>query len=232
MMDLVLITCSIVAGGLCSIIVGNVLHKGVNGSKSKTSSFQNSYPQMGVEELESLKIEKIILEENMVKIYEAYKNHMLPKLEFDRLRTKYTEDIYNCNERFQHLQTFVDIAELKELRKDLVSLLETKIKNIDEKLNKVSSQLPTDRLNETESVQFEGATQTKFSKQIRRTAALEQAKIGKLNEEILDAVADIDSASKAGSSINSKNNQIKNPFATERASESKSRERDALSNLD
>ena len=230
-MDLVLITCSIVAGGLCSIIVGKVLHKGVSGSKSKTSSFQNSSSQMEVEELESLKIEKIILEENMVKIYEAYKNRMLAKLEFDRLRVKYAEDIYNCNERFQHLQTSVDITELKELRKDLVSLLETKIKNIDEKLNKVSSQLPIVRSNETESVELKGATQTKFGKQIRRTAALEQAKIGKLNEEVMHAMADMDSSTEAGSSTNSKYNQIKN-LAAERASESKSRERDALGNLD
>jgi hypothetical protein len=232
-MDLVIITGSIVAGGLGSVIFNSLIRKSVNRSKETPNSFKSTPSQMEVEELESLKIEKIILEENMVKIYEAYKTHKLPKLEYDRLRTKYSEDIHNCNERFQSLQASVDITELRELRKNLVSLVESKIKNIDDKLNMVSSDLPDNRSNKVESAHLDTVTQTKFGKQIRRTAALEHAKIGKLNEEILDAVAKMDSVSEDHSStLSIENNQIQNSIAAERNLKTKSSERDALGNFD
>jgi hypothetical protein len=231
-MDLLLIIISIIGGALSSIIISNVLYTGGNGSKSKTRLLQVTPSRMEVEELESLKIEKIILDGNMVKIHEAYKNHKLPKLEYDRLRAKYAEDIHNCKERFHQLQVSVDITELKELRKDLVSLLEAKIKNIDEKLNKVSSGLPISQSIETESALLGATTQTKFGKQIKRTAALEQAKIGKLNEEILHAVAKMDSTFEVSSSTNSKvDGQIQDSPTTERDLQSKHRERDALGNF-
>jgi hypothetical protein len=233
-MDLVIVTGSIVAGGLASLIFNSLIRNGVvNRSKETSNSFRTTPSQMEVEELESLKIEKIILEENMVKIYEAYKTHKLPKLEYDRLRTKYAEDIHNCNERFQSLQASVDITELKELRKDLVSLVEGKIKNIDDKLNRVSSDLPDNRYNKVESAHLDTVTQSKFGKQIRRTAALEHAKIGKLHEEILDAVARMDSVSEDHSStVSIENNQIQKSIAPERNLKSKSSERDALGNFD
>ena len=232
-MDLVIITGSIVAGGLGSILFNSLIRKGVNRSKEASNSFRTTPSQMEVEELESLKIEKIILEENMVKIYEAYKTHKLPKLEYDRLRAKYSEDIHNCNERFQSLQASVDITELRELRKNLVSLVESKIKNIDDKLRRVSSDLPDNRSNKVESAHLDTVTQTKFGKQTRRTAALEHAKIGKLHEEILDAVAKMDSVSEDHSStLSIENNQIQNSIAAERNSKTKSSERDALGNFD
>jgi hypothetical protein len=187
---------------------------------------------MEFEELESLKIEKIILEDNMVKIYEAYKTHKLPRLEYDRLRAKYAEDIHNCNERFQSLQASVDITELRELRKDLVSLVESKIKNIDDKLNRVSSGLSDNRSNRVESAHLDTVTQTRFGKQIRRTAALEHAKIGKLHEEILDAVAKMDSVPEDHSStLSIENHQSQSSIAAERNLKSKSSKKDALGNL-
>jgi hypothetical protein len=231
-MDLILITGSIVSGTLSSIIFNSLLRKGINRPKEKSISFQTTPSQIELEELESLKIEKVILEENMVKIYEAYKTHKLPRLEYDKLRAKYAEDIHNCNERFQSLQASVDITELRELRKNLVSLVESKIKNIDDKLNKVSSALPNNPSNMIESPHLDTVPQTKFGKQIRRTAALEHARIGKLHEEILNAVAKMDSAPEDHSSTTStENNQFQSSIAAERNLKSKPRERDALGNL-
>ena len=231
-MDLIIITGSIVAGTLSSVIFNGMLRKDINRSKDKSSSYQTTPSQMEVEELESLKIEKIIIEENMVKIYEAYKTHKLARLEYDRLRAKYAEDMHNCNERFQSLQASVDITELRELRKDLVSLVEGKIKNIDDKLSKVSSALPNNPSNTTELPHLDTVTQTKFGKQIRRTAALEHVRIGKLHEEVLDAVAKMDSAPEDYSSTHSiENNQLQSSVVAERNLKRKARDRDALGNL-
>jgi hypothetical protein len=232
-MDFILLTSSIIAGGLSSIVLNSLLRNGFNRSKKKSKSLQTLPSQMEVEELESLKIEKNILEESMVKIYEAYKAHKISKLEYDRLEAKYTEDIRICDERFQDLQASVDITELRDLRKDLVSLVESKIKNIDDKLNKVSSASLIGTSKGIESVHLDTVVPTSLGKQIKRTAALEHARIGKLHKEVLDAVAKLDRPIEDHSSTVSEHNEHLGTSGTVKRKSIKiqDKDRDALGNF-
>jgi len=138
-LDFILITTSIVAGVFTSIIFNRLLGHGQHRSKGKPEISQSSSSAANVQILESLKIENEIIKEGIAKLYEAFRADKISKLEYDRLIVKYSEELRICNERMKELQPIIDIFELKELRNGLVSLIENRIKNIDEKLEKLSS---------------------------------------------------------------------------------------------
>jgi hypothetical protein len=147
-------------------------------------------------ELESLKIEKSILEECISKIYHAYSTNVISKLEYDRLQARYGEEIRICNERLVSLQSTVDLAELHDLKKDLLSLIESKIKMIDEKLNSFSSNSSVLMPDDESLSDYLTIKPREFGTQIKRTIALEHSKIKNVQKEVLDAVADLDKPSK------------------------------------
>ena len=138
-MDFTLITASIVTGVITSIIFNGLMGHGKNKSNGKSDISQLSSSTANIQVLESLKIENDIIKEGIAKIYEAFSDDKISKLEYDRLMVKYTEDLRICDERIKDLQPIIDIFELKDLRNGLVSLIENRIKNIDEKLDKLSS---------------------------------------------------------------------------------------------
>jgi hypothetical protein len=100
---------------------------------------------------------------------------------------KYTEDLRICDERIKDLQPIIDIFELKDLRNGLVSLIENRIKNIDEKLDKLSS--TTTKFHGIRSsgidpiskgsrhVEPDAIKSQKFGVQILQSATLEQIRI-------------------------------------------------------
>ena len=138
-MDFTLISASIVTGVITSIIFNGLMGHGQDKSKGKSDISQLSSSAANIQVLESLKIENDIIKEGIAKIYEAFSGDKISKLEYDRLMVKYTEDLRICDERIKDLQPIIDIFELKDLRNGLVSLIENRIKNIDEKLDKLSS---------------------------------------------------------------------------------------------
>ena len=82
--------------------------------------------------------EKTLAAEAITRVYEAAQDNKIDRLERDRLLIKYKQDLDSLNERIAHLQPVADYADLAEARKSLVSLLETKISNIDSKMAEMS----------------------------------------------------------------------------------------------
>jgi hypothetical protein len=194
-MDFMLVASSAVAGGVASAILnGLLLNKGFGISKEK-SKLLDSVSELELGELESLKIEKSILEECISKIYHAYSTNVISKLEYDRLQARYGEEIRICNERLVSLQSTVDLAELHDLKKDLLSLIESKIKMIDEKLNSFSSSSSVLMPDDESLSDYLTIKPREFGTQIKRTIALEHSKIKNVQKEVLDAVADLDKPS-------------------------------------
>lgn len=230
-MDFILVASSAVAGGVTSVIVnGLLLNKGFGKSKEKSKSL-GTISELELGELESLKIEKSILEECISKIYNAYSTNMISKLEYDRLQARYTEEIRICNEQLVNLQSTVDLAELRNLRKDLFLLIENKIKIIDEKLNSFSSSssvLPTDDEFLSEYLQIKPRG---FGTQIKRTVALEHSRIENVQKEVLEAVADLDKLSKSFMDLQRKETETLENKKEEISSNHDKAKKDALNNL-
>lgn len=187
-------------------------------SKGKSDISQLSSSAANIQVLESLKIENDIIKEGIAKIYEAFSGDKISKLEYDRLMVKYTEDLRICDERIKDLQPIIDIFELKDLRNGLVSLIENRIKNIDEKLDKLSSTtmksygIRTSGIDPiskgSRHVKPDAIKSQKFGDQILQSARLEQIRIERLQKEVLAALSKLDKSSENHASDSSDVNKV------------------------
>ena len=89
-------------------------------------------------ELESLKFEKSLLQQAIAKIYEAVQDGRIDAMERDRLVLKYKNQLAIYNEKIEALLPLVDFSELRDMRDDVVDLLENRITAIDKRLNELS----------------------------------------------------------------------------------------------
>jgi hypothetical protein len=85
-------------------------------------------------ELLSLHFEKNLASEAITRVYEASQESKIDRLDRDRLLLKYKDKLDSLNQRITHLQPVADYADLKDLRNNLVSLIEDKISVLDRKL--------------------------------------------------------------------------------------------------
>lgn len=230
-MDFMLVASSAVAGGVTSAILnGLLLNKGFGKSREKSKPL-DSISELELGELESLKIEKSILEESISKIYHAYSSNMISKLEYDRLQARYGEEIRVCNERLVSLQSIVDLAELRDLKNDLLLLIESKIKMIDEKLSSFSSSSSVLTSDDEIMPDYLQIKPREFGTQIKRTVALEHSKIKNVQKEVLDAVADLDKPSKTFTDPEPKETTALENKKEETSSTLNKAKKDALNNL-
>ncbi|MGB8102193.1 MAG: hypothetical protein WCE96_11000 [Nitrososphaeraceae archaeon] len=243
-MDFTLISASIVTGVITSIIFNGLMGHGQVKSKGKSDISQLSSSAANIQVLESLKIENDIIKEGIAKIYEAFSGDKISKLEYDRLMVKYTEDLRICDERIKDLQPIIDIFELKDLRNGLVSLIENRIKNIDEKLDKLSSTTMKsygirtsciDPISKgSRHVKPDAIKSQKFGDQILQSARLEQIRIERLQKEVLAALFKLDKSSENHSSDSSNANKdlpIRRDGELESITFSEKLKRDALCNF-
>jgi hypothetical protein len=244
-LDFTLFTASMVTGVITSIIFNGLMGHGQVKSKGRSEISQLSSPAGNIQVLESLKIENDIIKEGIAKIYEAFNDDKISKLEYDRLMVKYTDDLRICDERIKELQPIIDIFELKDLRNGLVTLIENRIKNIDEKLDKLSSTtimkshgMRTSGIDPISKgarhVKPDAIKSQKFGEQILQSARLEQIRIERLQKEVLDALSKLDKSSENHASDSSDANKvlpIRGDGELESITFSEKQKRDALCNF-
>jgi hypothetical protein len=94
-------------------------------------------------ELESLKFERSLLHGAITRIYEAVQEGRIDAMERDRLLLKYKRQLVIYDEKIDALLPLVDLAELNDMRDDVVNLLERRITAIDQQLAELSKKSET-----------------------------------------------------------------------------------------
>jgi len=149
-------------------------------------------------ELESLEVEKSIINSSVRKIYETFQEGKLTQLEFDRLMIKYGEDLKKCDEEIERTRSVVDYYDLNSIKNSLVSIIENKIKVIDTKLKEISdsnlktlTKQPKQTQNDLIHPNFKN---TSFrTENLDNSLGIEAEKIKKLETEITLALEKLDS---------------------------------------
>jgi hypothetical protein len=94
--------------------------------------------QLLEDEIKIYKFEKDLVSRAIENILDASKNKTIDPFEKDRLLLKYNDQLKKLNKKMEELQSEIDIIKLLDLRHDLVSLIENKISDIDEKINEIN----------------------------------------------------------------------------------------------
>jgi hypothetical protein len=132
---------AVIAGSSAAGAISAALVSKVSRLKAKAAKAPKSVNAARVE-LASLLFEKTLAAEAITRIYEASQDGRVDRLERDRLLLKYKQDLDSLNEKIAVLQPVADYADLKEVRTQLVSLIQDRISAIDAKLAEMSSAKP------------------------------------------------------------------------------------------
>lgn len=100
-----------------------------NGRNSLVKPFKTAQS-----ELQSLQFEKSLVSQAIMRVYEAVQECKIDRSEFDRLLLKYKNQLVFCDEKIDALQPLVDIAEVSEMRDNVLSLFERRVGAMDRKL--------------------------------------------------------------------------------------------------
>ncbi|MEW6605328.1 MAG: hypothetical protein AB1351_11665 [Thermoproteota archaeon] len=157
-------------------------------SRAKDGKKQRQLSGTARAELLSLLFEKNLAAEAITRVYEASQEGRIDRLERDRLLLKYKQQLDSLNQRIALVQPAADFADMTELRNNLVSLLENKISELDQKLLALRSGVQHDAVDakvqkiiaETSKIQTAPVEQKPFK--------AEEKSIDQLQKEIMHAL--------------------------------------------
>lgn len=206
-MDLLIASFSIAIGALSSVVFHHIKKQGITILRNNKSSGieancidannNSSDLKMMKAELDSLEIEKSIINSSVRKIHETFRQGKLTQLEFDRLIIKYSEDLKKCDDEIERTRSIVDFYDLNSIKNSLVSVIENKIKVIDAKLKEISDsnlktlKQPKQTQNDLIHPNFENISFQRDN--LDNTVGIEAEKIKKLETEITLALEKLDS---------------------------------------
>jgi hypothetical protein len=139
---------SIGLGAVSSLVFHHIKRQGITILRNKKNSSMevnfidtnknSSDLKMMKAELDSLEVEKSIINSSVRKIHETFQEGKLTQLEYDRLMIKYGEDLRKCDEEIERTRSVVDFYDLNSIKNSLVSIIENKINVIDTRLKEIS----------------------------------------------------------------------------------------------
>lgn len=136
--EIIVLVGSISAGAISGAALVCILSKVNISSPKKQQQFSVKSFNSAKAELQSLQFEKSLVDEAITKVYEAVQEGRIDSVDRDRLLVKYKHQLDSYNEKIAALQSAVDFVDLKEMRNDIVDLLERRITAIDQKLVELS----------------------------------------------------------------------------------------------
>jgi hypothetical protein len=131
--EIALIAGSSIAGAVFATIIDKL--SSVRNSRNKEQPRPSSAARA---ELLSMLFEKNITAEAITRVYEAYQDGKIDRLERDRLLLKYKQQLDSLNHKIALLQPVADFEDLTKLRNNLVLLFQDKISALDRKLLELS----------------------------------------------------------------------------------------------
>ncbi|HJU95443.1 MAG TPA: hypothetical protein VJ643_05365 [Nitrososphaera sp.] len=127
--------------GVISAIFLEKLFRFRSSNKKHARSSSSSVASIRAELL-SLLFEKNLTAEAITRVYEAARDGRIDRFERDKLLLKYKQQLDSLNQKVAYLQPVADFSDLKELRNNLVYLLEDRISALDKKLLELSKSNP------------------------------------------------------------------------------------------
>ena len=157
-------------------------------SRSKGGKKQPKSTGAARAELLSLLFEKNLASEAITRVYEASQEGRIDRLERDRLLLKYKQQLDSLNLRITGLQPVADMADLTELRNNLVSLLENKISALDQKILDMRSGVTHDAVDARVQKIIAEAAKVQSAPVEQKPFKAEEKSIDQLQKEIMQAL--------------------------------------------
>ncbi|MBM3897392.1 MAG: hypothetical protein FJ358_02555 [Thaumarchaeota archaeon] len=147
----------------------------------------------GKSDYKALRLEKELLAGALTRVFEAESKGKITKQERDLLTAKYREQIKQLDAKIGDLEVIVEVGELENLRSELVNLLETKVGQIERRLDDARNRLEQIR-GPAPIIIHEGGTpaeqeEKKADKKAAKREPVVDDKVKDIRNEVLEALA-------------------------------------------
>lgn len=143
-------------------------------------------------EMKTLLLEKELLAGAITRLFEAEADNKITKTEREQLVVKYREQLKSIEQKLGNVETYIEVGELEGLRDELVNLFESKIGNIENRLQDSRVRLEQLRgpLVPIESaLEPEKPVERKVEKPKPKEESESDRKVRELRDEVLEALA-------------------------------------------
>ena len=150
--------------------------------------------EKGRSDYKTLRLEKELLAGALTRVYEAEAKGKISKSERDVLSAKYRENIKAIDAKVADAELLVEVGELESLRNELVTLLETKISQIDRRLDEAKTRMEQIRgpppiiIEEEKPQQQVGEKRAEKPKPAKKEPTVDE-KVKDIRNEVLEALA-------------------------------------------
>ena len=111
------------------------------GSMQRESTVTTADLERSRREMRTIMVERDLLSSAMMKLYEAETEGRITREEREMISKRYTDQIKDLQSKLKDVELVVEVGELEGLRGELVTLFESKIQNIESRLDVAKQRL-------------------------------------------------------------------------------------------
>jgi hypothetical protein len=203
--EIIMIAGSTVAGAVSAAVIDRMASAKAS-SKNITEeklALKMRTPALVKAEISSLDFEKSLVSEGITRVYEAFQQGKIDRLERDRLLIKYKQQLDSLNQRIASVKPLSDFSELLSTRNTLATLLEQRISSLDRRLAEIAAKSGIEYSEELKNQAISNSTggngnsaktdvetrkEREESKKAAQEPGVEEKKIDQLQKEIMQAL--------------------------------------------
>ena len=161
------------------------------GTKAMESSMTSADLERSRREMRTIMVERDLLSSAMMKLYEAENEGRITREEREMISKRYSDQIKDLQAKLKDVELVVEVGELEGLRGELVTLFESKIQNIESRLDVAKQRLgPAAPQPVKKEVAPKVERATDLERAVERRAKPELSESEKRVKEIRDEVMD------------------------------------------
>jgi hypothetical protein len=169
-----------------------VVTRAESGSRSTETTVTTADLERSRREMRTIMVERDLLSSAMMKLYEAESEGRITREERETISKRYSDQIKDLQAKLKDVELVVEVGELEGLRGELVNLFESKIQNIETRLDVAKQRLgpaaPLSPKKEAAVPKVERGTD--LEKVVERKSKAEMSESEKRVKEIRDEVMD------------------------------------------
>ena len=161
------------------------------GSRSTETTVTSADLERSRREMRTIMVERDLLSSAMMKLYEAENEGRITREEREMISRRYSDQIKDLQSKLKDVELVVEVGELEGLRGELVTLFESKIQNIETRLDTAKQRLGvTAQPPEKKEVAPKVEKATDLERVVERRARPEMSESEKRVQQIRDEVMD------------------------------------------
>lgn len=169
-----------------------VVRRAEPGQRSSEVSMTSAELERSRREMRTIMVERDLLSSAMMKLYEAENEGRITREEREMISKRYSDQIKELQSKLKDVELVVEVGELEGLRSELVTLFESKIQNIETRLDSAKQMLgpaaPQPAKKEAAAPKVERGTD--LERAVERKSKPEMSESEKRVKEIRDEVMD------------------------------------------